>query len=400
MKLFKKYYIDWFPLLLFLMAFVLWRGSFYQVSLYLLIPILIVVTFSKNYRTITQCIYYRPYLLLLLWALLSSLINDYTADSLRKMIPIFASFLLSVSAYSIALKKNNSTFLYFAYFVFFVVIMMQTFQQSGFVQDFNYANEAEREETTKMNANEYAYYSFFLIIAVRMMLEWLGMTKTRYLLLLIYLVLTVVVVYVALLTASRQVLYIEIPLLAFLLYMDFFKNNKKGGTKVLFLIMIIGILLAMIPVFMFYFDNSYLAVRSEVSYQDDSRSTLLVEAMELAFMHPLFGIGLAHPIGVMVDGIPVYFSHCTYTHLASRCGLLSLILYLYIGIKYLSTQYKHYRLYKDTTYLLFFMFGVFYFIGNFLYNYIDGPFMMAILFILIGDSERYYMNQTRCIRVH
>ena len=400
MKLLKKYYTDWFPVLLFLMAFVLWRGDLYQVSLYVLIPILIVFSFSNNYRTITQCKYYRPYLVLLLWALLSSLINDHTADSIRKMIPMFASFLLSISAYSIALKKNNSIFLYFAYFAFFIVLMSQTFQQSGFVQNFDYADEIEREGTTKMNANEYAYYSFFLIIAIRMMLEWLGMIKSKFLLLLIYLVLTVVVTYVALLTASRQVLYIEIPLLAFLLYVDFIKNNKKGGSKVVFMMLIIVALFAIIPVFMYYFDNSYLAVRSEVSYQEDNRSTLLVEAMEIAFFHPLFGLGLAHPIGVIVDGIPVSFSHCTYTHLASRCGLLTSILYLYIAIKYLNTQYKHYRLYKDTIYLLYFVFGAFYFIGNFLYNYIDGPFMMAILFILIGDSERYCKNRTRSLGVY
>lgn len=395
MKLFIKYYIDWFPTLLFFMSFVLWRGNLYQISLYVLIPILVVLSFLKNNKTILSSIYFRPYLVLLLWALLSSLFNNYTEESLRQMIPMFASFLLSLSAYSIALKKKNSIILYFAYIAFFIVLMTQTFQQSGFVQDFDYTDESERTSTMKMNANDYAYYSFYLIIAVRMMYEWLGLKKNRILLLLIYLTLTVVVVYMALFTASRQVLYIELPLLAYLLYLDFFKSNKKGWSKVGLLMLIIGIMIVIIPVFYSYFDNSYLAVRSEVSFQEDNRSDLMLDAMEIALTHPLFGVGLGHPLGTFVDCVPISFSHCTYTHIASRCGMLTLILYIYIGVKFLLTQYKHYRLYKDTTYLLFYIFGLFYFVGNFTYNYIDGPFMMAIIFILIGDSERYYINNTR-----
>ena len=395
MKLFVKYYIDWIPTLLFLMSFVLWRGNLYQVSLYVLIPILVVISFLKNHKTIFSSIYFRPYLVLLLWALLSSLFNNYTEKSMRQMIPMFASFLLSLSVYSIALKKNNPIILYLAYLAFFIVLMTQTFQQSGFVQDFDYIDESERSSTMKMNANDYAYYSFFLIIAVRMMLEWLRIKKTIILLSLVYLALTVVVFYTALFTASRQVLYIELPLLEYLLYLDIFKSDKKGWSKIGLLMLIIGIMMFIIPVFYSYFDNSYLAVRSEVGFQEDNRSDLMVDAMEIALTHPLFGVGLGHPLGTIVDGVPLSFSHCTYTHIASRCGLLTLILFLYIGVKFILTQYKYYRLYKDTTYLLFYIFGVFYFIGNFTYNYIDGPFMMAIIFILIGDSERYHINNTR-----
>lgn len=401
MRLLRKYNIEWFPVLLFLMAFVLWRGAYYQVSLYIMIPLLVTYSFIRYFRKISHSRFWIPYLFMLLWVFLSSLINPYSEDSLIVMIPMLAAFLLAFSVYAIALRYDNSIFLYFAYFVFFIVLLTQNYQYSGgFTQDFNYANEIERRNAMKMDANEYAYYSFFLIISVRMILEGLGKAKYKAILLLMYFALIVVSVYVALFTASRQVLYMNTPLLAYLVYLDFIKREKKKGRKALLFIIIIGILFAIMPIFFYYFNNSFLAVRSEVSYEEDGRSSLLLDAMEIAFRHPLFGVGLGHPERTTINGIPFYFSHCTYTHLASRCGLIAMFLYLFIVLKYIITQYKHYRLTKDTTFLLYFIFGFFYFIGNFLYNYSDGPFMMSILFILIGDSERYYSHKTQFYGAH
>ena len=376
----KKHSINWFPVLLFLIAIVTWRGDYYRLSLYVAIPILIVVAFFRWGKNIFNSRYWWLFFLLIVWMLLSALVNDHRSTSFQRMIPVLASFLLSFSVYAIALKGDNAKVLYLSYCVFFFVLMYLSITKTGFIQDFDYSNERDRESHTLMDANEYAYYSFFLVISFRMFLECLNKSISKALLFIIYIILLVITVYVALLTAARQVMYLNIPLIFLFIYHDFVRGGNVGN-KLLFFIAAIVVIAVGLPVFDKYYNNSFLATRSEVSFAEDTRSRMMENAMKIAIEHPLFGVGL---------GADITFSHNTYTHLASRCGLPALFLYVIILLRFIFTQFKRWKRAKDSTYFLYLVCGFFYLVGNFLYNYIDGPFMMAILFVLIGDSERYH----------
>ena len=377
----KKYYIDVIPVLLFLIAIVTWRGVYYRLSLYVAVPALIVVAFFRWGKAVFNSRYWWPYLLLILWILLSALVHpECRSTSYQQMIPVVASFLLSFSAYATALRGDNAKILYLSYCLFFVVLMMMSFADTGFVQNFDYSNELERESYTKMDANEYAYYCFFLIMSVRLMLERRNKFLPKLLLFVLYIFLVVLTIYVALLTASRQVMYLNIPLILLFLYNDYIRQGKKG-MRVVFIIAAIAIVVVGLPIFKSYYNSSFLATRSQVSFSEDGRSTMMKNAMIMAFDNPLFGVGL---------GANVTFSHCSYTHLASRCGLPALLLYAIVLLRSVITQFNRWRRTKDSTYFLYFVCCSFFVIGNFLYSYIDGPFMMSILFVLIGDSERYY----------
>ena len=375
----KGYNFDYLPVLLYLVAIVTWRGPYYRLSLYVAIPLLIIVAFFRWNKEIISAKYWWLYLMLIIWIFLSSLFNDFQSASLRDMIPVVAAFLLSFSVYATSTKGDNAKILYLSYCLFFIVLMGMSIADTGFVQNFDYSDEHDRESYTKMDANSYAYYSFFLIMSVRMMLERRNKSFSKAWLFIIYIILFVISLYVALLTASRQVLYLNIPLLLLLVYSDYIRQGKKGS-QVLFFALAIIIILVGLPIFSRYYSNSFLATRAQVSFAEDGRSRMMKNAMNIAFDHPLFGVGL---------GAPITFSHNTYTHLASRCGLPALLIYLTILLRAVSSFFRKWRRTKDSTYFLYFVCSLFFFIGNFLYSYIDGPFMMAVLFILLGDSKRY-----------
>lgn len=388
MKLLNKITIDWFPVLLFLISIITWRGGTYRFSLYLAIPVLIIYSFARFYRIIISSKYWWPYLLLIIWIFISSLVNDNRDVSLERMIPIVASFLLSFSVYATSSRKKNYHFLYFAYCAFFVVMFIQSYQTKGFVSEFDYANEIDRKSRMRLDANAYAYYSFFLIISARMMFESFNKSFKKLLRLMLYIILLIISWYVALFTASRQVLYLNIPIILMFVYIDFFKRQSIGGSLP-YLMAILIVLITLVPLFFQYYSNSYLAYRSQTTFVEDSRYSLFVKAYDVFIENAFWGIGL---------GAPISFSHSTYFHLASRCGFPALLLYIVMLLKFIVPQIKRYRKTMNTTFLLYFICGLFYFIGNFLYSYIDEPFMMAILFILIGDSERYYKEskQIQC----
>lgn len=386
----NKIHADWFLTMLFFIAFVLWRGSYYRISLYVLIPMLIVFSFFRFGKTILSSKYWLPYLLLIFWMLLSSLVNENQSDSMRRMIPVVASFLLSFSAYALALRGNNAKVLYMSYCVFFVVLMVSLFREGGVVADFDYGDESVRTQSLKMNANSYAYYSFFLIMSVRMLLEEKKNKPNMTGRVLVYLVLIAIGCYTSLLTASRQVMYIEIPLVALFIYVDFIKSGEKTGRKMFYVVLLMLAVVMFLPVFMSYYEKSFLASRSQIGFNEDTRSRMIIQAFHLALENPLFGVGL---------GADITFSHCTYAHLASRCGLMAFVIYSYMLLKFIFIQWGRYLIKKDNTYLLFFFCGLFYALGNIVYSYIDGPFMMSMLFILAGDSERYYRETNQLAQV-
>ena len=371
----KEY--NWVGVLPFILAALLWRSDYYRFSLYVAIPIVILYAFFTRWSIIRNSKYWEPYILLFIWMFISCIVSEYSAESLRIMIPTTATFFLSFATYALAKIGSNSKMLFLAFVVLYGSLMYSTFTGDNFTTDFNYANESERRGNTVLNSNQYAYFSLFAIMAVRLIL---GERKNfrPILRLLIYIVLIVSACYTALMTASRQVLLLEIPLLAYFIYYDYIKGHNRY--KGMSLLMIIVLLAVGIPYFVSIYDNSYLAIRAETELDEDARDYLMKRAIDVGVEQPLFGIGL---------GADESFSHCTYTHLFSRCGIVALLGYFLILYRALKEQWQSYKLTKDDHYLLYLVCILFYIVANFFYSYIDQPFMMTILFIIIGESQKY-----------
>ena len=178
-------------------------------------------------------------------------------------------------------------------------------------------------------------------------------------------------------TASRQVMALEIPLLLYFFYFDFVREKEN---KVI-LLLIIVVIIAISPYILDMYGNSYLATRSEVGFQDDGRSNLIKKAIEQGFDNPLYGIGLS---------ANTFYSHCTYTHILSRTGFPAFVVFLYMILDSIIVQWRRFRETKDVIFLYYLGGLSIIGIGQFTYSYIQEPFMMAIMFAVVGLSDNMY----------
>ncbi len=373
----KKGHNSYLPVLLFLFAALVWRTPYYVLSLYVAIPLLIVYCFYNYKRVIFSSKYFTPYLFVVVWMFLSSVANPNMALSLRMMIPIVASFLLSMSTYAIARSNENARMLFLTYVALFFFLMAMNMMSGGFVADFDYANELERRSNTILNANEYAYYSLFAIIGWRLYVLLRKKDIKPLLLACLYLLSAAISLYVALMIASRQVLLLQIPLLIYLFYIDFISGGKN---KFVAVILVLAVIIAL-PIAVDLYNNSYLAVRSQVGFQEDARGVLMYRAIEEGSDNPIFGLGL---------GADTTFSHCTYTHLFSRSGFPALIGFILIMFRSLYEQWRRFLRTRRKSFLFYLGCLGIIAIGHFTYSYFNEPFMMSIMFAIIGSSDGEY----------
>lgn len=142
--------------------------------------------------------------------------------------------------------------------------------------------------------------------------------------------------FVALTTASRQVLIIQIPLISLLLYTRYIKNKAKSK-KILFVGVILAIIIFLIPKAEAIYDNSFLAVRAQTSFEDDSRSMLMKDAFNVGMQNLPFGVGAGNYI---VYSFNKHFSHMTYLELFANEGPIGAFIYVYILFLFIRRQYR------------------------------------------------------------
>lgn len=371
---------SYIPVLLFLFAALVWRTPYYMASLYVAIPLLIVYCFWFYKGIIFKSQYWPPYLLLILWMLLSTGMSDTANEGYRCMIPIIASFLLAFSGYAVVCRNKNYWVIYISYILLLAYLIYQNFMEGGFIQSFDYSSEDERHSSMKLNANDYAYYTLFATMSIKLLFEYLGKRISSFYKALGYIAFALLSFYVALFTASRQVLALQLPLLAFFFFYDFMWG-KKGKIGYVFLLVIL--LVAVLPSLDTIYSNSYLSIRSQVGYQEDVRSKILQKAFVQGLENPVFGLGI---------GADTFFSHSTYTHLFARCGLVPVICFIIILFRAAVSQLKRYRLSGDKVFFLYLIMVLFIAVGNFTYSYLQEPFMMTILFVILANSNRKYIE--------
>lgn len=374
----KEKEIDYIPTLLFVFAAIMWRTQYYQLCLYAAIPAMILYTFLKRRSSVFRCKYWKTYTMVMILILLSTIVNDFNAEAKSILVPITATYLVSLSIYGLSVNGNNSRILCIAFIGLYISLMYATITGESFVSNFDYANESDRRSNTVLNSNQYAYFSLFAIMATRILIGYKDKIGA-FAKITIYTVLLIAACYTAFMTASRQVLLLEIPLIGYFFYHDFLKHGNSVY-RGLFFISIAVLLLYGLPLFFQIYDNSYLAVRSVGPVSEDTRTALMLAALDLGFEYPIFGVGL---------NADTAFSHCTYTHLFSRCGFLCFLLYAYMILNAIIVQYKRKVLTHDSYYSILSVCLILFAIANFFYSYIDQPYMLPILFLLIGESDRH-----------
>ena len=232
----------------------------------------------------------------------------------------------------------------------------------------------DSRDVAGINANAYAYYLFFATSSVLLLMSRI---KQNVLILFVYLFLIILTSFIALRIAARQVFVIQLPLICLFLYINYIKYGTKSNKFFVVCLLSVAIIFA-IPYSVTIYNDTYLAFRSETSFDEDVRSELMFEAIDIGFANPFFGVG---------PGNMKHFSHCSYTHMFASSGLVSLLLYILLIYLTFIEQLKLFLKTKNKQVLLLLVVTIIYATDNFVYSFFDVPFMMAFLFILIGHGR-------------
>lgn len=373
--------------LLLLIGFSIISSSYYSlntIGLYVCMPILIISVWFKGWSVILSNKYIKYYLALVLWMIFTCLTGVDAGKSFSQLPALLASFLISTCVFYLALNKGNTKWLYYIYIAYYIsIIFYLYFFGEIYISD---STESERAGGVDMNANNFAYYLPYLTFGVHYLLS----KREKKLMLegLVYLILLGLSLYISLITASRQILIIQIPFITLLVLIRFGGKGLKGALP--FVIFIIILLVVLFPWFDNIFSNSLLGHRSEVSIEDDHRTWLLKRAVEVGADNIIVGVGY----GNFVKFARGSFSHCSFTELFACTGLLGFLLYTIMVLSFVVEQIQRYKRTHEQLFLSFAVFGVIYIASNIFYVYYDTIWLIGFFFILVGHSQLYYQTVT------
>ena len=353
-------------------------------ALYMLLPLAFLLSFIKcekiaPNRNMTFLI------LLYVWDCFSSLWALYPSTANAELKRILGAFLLT---YIMAVNGKERSMLKYLYATFIILYLGAWVyaSQSGLVMA--ELDGKERLNDAKLNANTVAYYTFYVTYACFCLSSiidsefWSRICK--------YLFLTMIPLsfYVALVTASRQVLVIQIPLISFLLYERYYKQAGKK-TRMLFVCITVMVILLVAQKVMDIYDNSFLAMRAEKDLSEDSRFFILQDAIKVGFDHFPIGVGAGNYVHYSFSH---HFSHCSYAELFANNGIVGLGLYVALLYRFIKLQWKRYRWTKDRQIMVFLFFGLIFAFYQFFYVFYSDLWLIAF-FVLVATHADLYFNE-------
>ena len=208
-----------------------------------------------------------------------------------------------------------------------------------------------RLDSTEMNANRYGYFLFFLVFVCYILGEISYNHKKLWRI--IFLTSPIPVLFISLITASRQILLIMVPFIIILMIRRYFLKLNHTIIIKTFLVILLGILIT--PYVHNLYQTSYLNERMNENVLEDSRSGLIIDAIKIGLEKPITGVGLGN-----LD----FLSHCSYSDIIAEGGIFVFIIYTGMLIFFCHMQLKRYRKTQNNIFIVFLIFGIFYMVYN------------------------------------
>lgn len=358
--------------------------DFLNISLYIAIPVAFIICFL-SYDTIRNNKYIRILMCLYLWLCICTPLAEYMNLALDELKRVLGCFILSYSIASLSTKPKMIPWMYLIYCV--LLLFVWRYASDNIIENISFGEE--RLGDARLNANHLAYYTFYVMFCIYILGNIVHNKNISKIFQLIFICSIIFSFITAIYTASRQILYIQIPFYFILLYHRYFiQNSYSVNTKILIILATIG------GVMMLYnqlgkevYTKSLLKERSSISYSDDIRSSITSEAIEVGFEHPLLGHGPGNSLNKNILGV---ITHNSFLELLVNTGLPSVIIYTYLICFFLIRQYRRWRNSKDKTYLLFLIFGLFWFLYQILYVFYTDLWLISFFFLVATHSEIYY----------
>ena len=374
--------------LLYFWAIVNVDESLMSLGLYVAVPGAFIISFFCAKENILKNKYFKIFVGFYCWILFTWLFSLNTEAANRQLQRLLGVFMLTTAVCNLATDDRNQKWLYGLYTLVFIVALNYAREHILSVQ---FSITSDRLDDDRLNANILANYTVYATFALYVLgnmnlKKWINFTFR-----ILFLSMIPLTFIIAILTASRQVLLVQVPLFAVLIYLRYYKNINWVGKFCFIGLTCIAILMLVEPIMETY-NNSYLKVRNETKIEDDGRFKVLTEAIEVGNSHPITGVGPGNFYLLSSNHI---FSHCSYTEAYANTGIIGLILYLYLICYYLKQQYLGYRLTRDKKYLEYLTFGIIFTFYNFFYVFYSDLWLMSY-FMFVALASGKVLSNYKC----
>lgn len=357
--------------------------SINQIALYAILPLAFITTFV-SFGKLQVNKYFNLLVSLFIWIIFSVIWATDTAVALAQVKQIFGSFIL---CYIVSVKARNPHNIFWLYITYILLLIFAWYYAYNNIFTMIEVGE-ERVNDEKLNANTLAYYTFYATFATYILGDVINKVTWSRIFRFLFLLIIPLSFITAILTASRQVLIIQVPLIIILLYIRYIKGRKMKQKLVFYIFLMICLIIA-IPSISEEYDNSYLKQRSELDVKEDSRSMLAKDAFKVGLAHFPLGVG---PGNYVVHSLYKKFSHNTYLELFVNEGVIGLYIYIYMMMIFLKRQWRRYKFTKDKIYFSFFIFGLFFVIDGIFYSFYTHLWLITFFIIVASHSETYHKN--------
>ena len=351
-------------------------------ALYMLLPLVFFLSFIKCEK-IAPNRYMTFLILLYVWECFSSLWALYPSTANAELKRVLGAFLLT---YIMAVNGKERSMLKYLYVMFIILYLGAWIYASHSGLIMAELDGKERLNDAKLNANTMAYYTFYVTFACFCLSSVIDSKFWSRIWKYLFLAMIPLSFYVALVTASRQVIVIQVPLISFLLYERYYRQAGRK-TRTIFICISMAIVLLAAQKVMDIYDNSFLATRAEKDLSEDSRSFILQDAIKVGFDHFPFGVGAGNYVHYSFNH---HFSHCSYTELFANNGVVGLGLYVALLYRFIKLQWRRYRWTKDRQIMVFLFFGLIFAFYQFFYVFYTDLWLIAFFVLVATHADLYY----------
>lgn len=351
-----------------------------KIGLYIALPLAFVFASLKN-RGFHFNIYEKILYSLYAWDCISYLWADDKDMASFELHTILGGFLLTYVISILAREKKNILYLY----IIFLLLYLSAWNYALHHIMASMVNADDRLNDEHLNANTLAYYTFYVSFLALILNETNKHTISKKIWILLFWIMLPISFATSILTASRQILIVQIPLYIALIYIKYIKSVSTKH-KIRFAIIALICLIAISTQVTSIYNNSYLKQRSEVSVSDDPRADLAREAIEKGIANLPVGLGAGNFQSVSQTR---QISHNSYTESFVNMGLPGIALYSSLLGVFMWRQLKRYIKYKDNMFLVFFVFGALYTLDGVFFVFYNGPWLISFLMLVAAHSEIY-----------